>query len=363
MLRRLLQAVGVLWAAYTATFLILWALPGDPVRILAGPDATDLSDAQLDALRHELGLDRPLWLQYVDGIGQVLRGDLGRSIGSGRPVADLIAAALPSTLQITALGIVLAILGGTGVAIAATLTRSRVLARVLLALPPVGVAVPGFWFGLLLIQWFSFQLRWLPALGDKTWTAAILPSIALALPTGAAIAQLLSKSLATTLREPYVDAVWAKGAGRGRVHFAHALRNAALPALTYTGVIVGGLLSGTVVTETVFSRPGIGRLTATAVTAQDIPIVQGVVLFAALVFVVVSLVVDLLYPLLDPRIRLAGPRARARAREAFAGAVDADAPASAAGLSPTPTSATAAETTPAHAAHPRTELETTGARS
>jgi len=308
--RRLLQAVAVLWAAYTVSFLVLYALPADPVRLLAGGDATDVSAEQLDALRERLGLDQPLIMQYVQKLGDVLRGDLGASIGTGRPVTTILAEAIPPTVQIAAVGFVIALLVGAAIAFFATFTRNRAMADILMGLPPLGVAVPSFWLGLLLIQWFSFAIPIFPAVGDGGPISIVLPAITLAVPTSATIAQLLAKSLDTTLREPYIDTAWAKGASRTRVHVRHGLRNAALPALTMTGLIVGQLLSGTVVTETVFSRPGVGRVTATAVQQQDIPVVQGVVLFAAAVFVIANLVVDLIYPLLDPRIVLAGARPR-----------------------------------------------------
>lgn len=311
---RLLQAVGVLWAAYTVAFLVLWALPGDPVSLLAGADANDLTPEQLDALRAEHGLDRPLIVQYVDQLGAALHGDLGRSLVSGRPVAEVIGEAIPPTAAISAAALVLAVVFGAGLAILANFTRHRWLANVLLGLPPLGVAIPSFWFGLMLIQWFSFGLPLLPAVGDRGFASIVLPAVTLALPTGAMIAQLLSKSLATALSEPYVDTAWAKGADRVRVHLGHALKNAALPALTITGLIVGQLLSGTVVTETVFSRPGLGRVTASAVQQQDVPVVQGIVLFAAAAFVIANLVVDVLYPLLDPRIVAARPAVRAAGR-------------------------------------------------
>lgn len=321
-LLRLLQAVGVLWAAYTVSFLVLYALPGDPVTLLAGADANDFTPAQLEALRAELGLDRPLLVQYLDQLGAVLHGDLGRSIVTGRPVTEILGEALPPTIAIASFALVIAVIAGAGVAIAANATRHRWLADVLLGLPPLGVAVPAFWFGLMLIQWFSFTVPLFPAVGDRGFASLVLPAITLALPTGAMIAQLLSKSLSNTLREPYIDTAWAKGATRARVHLGHALKNAALPALTVTGLIIGQLLSGTVVTETVFSRPGIGRVTAAAVAQQDVPVVQGVVLVAATAFVLANLVVDLVAPLLDPRIvtgrRPAERRSAARIRPAAA---------------------------------------------
>jgi peptide/nickel transport system permease protein len=288
---RLLQAAGVLWAAYTVSFLVLYALPGDPASLLAGPDATDVSPEQLDAIRAQYGLDRPLIEQYFDQLLHLLRGDLGTSISSGRPVTDIIGEAIAPTAQIAAAGLVLAIVFGGGLAIVSTYTRHRALGQFLLALPPLGVAIPAFWFALLLLQWFSFAIPIFPAMGDSGPASIVLPAITLALPTGATIAQLLSKSLVTTLREPYIDTAWAKGASRARIHFGHALRNAALPALTMAGLLIGQLLAGTVVT-------------ASAVGAQDIPVVQGVVVFAAVVFVLANLLVDLIYPLLDPRIQV-----------------------------------------------------------
>jgi len=306
--RRLGQAVFVLWAAFTVSFVILYALPSDPVAIMSGGDATDIPPEQLEALRAEYGLDQPLWRQYLDQLGDVATGDLGRSVQNHRPVTSLIAEALPATVQIAAAGLTLAILGGGTVALVATFTRRRWLQQSLLALPPLGVAVPSFWVGLLLLQQFSFTWTWFPAVGNEGWRSIVLPAVTLALPTGAQIAQLLAKSMQHTLHEPYIDTARSKGASRTRVHLRHALRNAALPALTMAGLLVGALLAGTVVTETVFSRTGIGRLTSSAVAAQDIPVVQGLVLFGAGVFVVVNLAVDLLYPLLDPRIARSAPR-------------------------------------------------------
>lgn len=308
---RLGQSLIVLWAAYTVSFIVLYALPSDPVALLAGGDASDVTPEQLAELTAEYGLDKPLVVQYLLRLGGVLTGDFGSSIASGRPVAEVIGEAVTPTLQLAGLAFVIAVVTGAGLAALATYVRGRALSTFLLGLPPLGVAIPSFWFGLMLIQWFSFQLPIFPAMGDKSLASLILPAITLALPTGAMIAQLLSKSLTTALGEAYIDTARAKGADRRRVHLRHALRNAALPAITMTGLIVGQLLSGTVVTETVFSRPGIGRVTASAVQQQDIPVVQGIVLFAAAAFVLANLAVDLVYPRLDPRIQLtAAPRRR-----------------------------------------------------
>jgi peptide/nickel transport system permease protein len=315
---RLGQALLVLWAAYTVSFVVLYALPGDPVSLMYGSESSDVTPEQLDALRAQYGLDQPLPVQYVTRLGALLRGDLGTSVVLHRPVTGLIAEAVPPTAAIALAAFVLALLLGGGLAILATLVRGRGLSNLLLGLPPLGVAIPSFWFALLLVQWFSFANPIFPAVGNKGFASIVLPAVTLAVPTAALIAQMLSRSLRHTLGQPYVDTARAKGAGAARVHFRHALRNASLPALTVVGLVIGELLAGAVVTETVFSRAGIGRLTATSVSAQDIPVVQGIVLFAAAVFVLVNLAVDLLYPLLDPRIVRRSRPTKAAARAPLA---------------------------------------------
>ncbi|MFE3197743.1 ABC transporter permease [Embleya sp. NPDC059237] len=302
LLRRLLQAVVVLWAAFTVSFVVLYLLPGDSLSIKLGGLEGTATQAQVDAVRAEYGLDDPLYVQYAHALGDALGGDLGRSAQTGAPVVRTITDALPQTLALTGCAMVLAVLGGGAVALAATFTRVRALRQVLLSLPAIGISMPGFWVGLLLVQVVSFQWGLLPAMGNEGFESLVLPAITMALPAGAMIAQVLAKSLSTALAEPYVETARAKGAGRVRIHLRHALRNASLPALTLAAVVAGNLLMESVVVETVFSRAGVGRLTAAAVDTQDLAVVQGVVLLAAAVFVVVALVVDLLYPLLDPRV-------------------------------------------------------------
>lgn len=304
--RRVGQGLVVLWAAYTISFLVLYLLPGDAAALFAGGADQEAVDPELVArLRAELGLDRPLWEQYLTALGRALVGDFGTSTQTGRPAADLLGEALPPTLALTGFAFVLSIVLGTALALAASLTRATWLRNLLFSLPPIGVSIPVFWIGLLLLQAFSFQLRLFPAMGDDGFVSLVLPAVTIAIPSGAFIAQLLSRGLRSTLAQPYVEVVRAKGAGEARVQFGHALRNAVIPTLTMGGVLVGGLLSGAVVTETVFSRLGIGRLVVTAVNNRDVPVVQIVVVFAALVFVVANLIVDLVYPLVDRRITLA----------------------------------------------------------
>jgi peptide/nickel transport system permease protein len=261
-----------------------------------------LTPEQLDALRARYGLDQPLIVQYGHRLWGALHGDFGASIQNGQDVRGAIMEALPPTIQISLAGLAFAIVFGGTVALVATYTRAHWLRQVLMGLPSLAVSMPVFWVGLMLVQVFSFGLGLLPSVGANGPQALILPAITLGLPTGALVAQVLAKSLSQALDEPYVATARAKGVGRVDIHLRHALRNAALPALTVLGYVVGNLLAGAVVVETVFTRPGLGRLTVSAVGVQDIPLVQGIVVFAAAVFVVVNLLVDLVYPLLDPRI-------------------------------------------------------------
>ena len=302
-LRRVAAAVVVLLAAFTVTFAVLYLLPSDPASIMldAGSGGAGADPAQADALRERLGLDQSPAQQYVEALGRTATGDLGTSISSGAPVATLIAQALPETAKLAGLALLLAVVGGAGLASLATWTRSPRLRGLLLALPPLGVAVPTFWVGLVLLQLLSFRLPVFPAVGNQGFASLVLPAVTLAIPLSATIAQVLAQGMRQAWGAAYVETALAKGATRTRVQVRHVTRNAALPALTLLGVLVGNLLAGAVVVETVFSRQGFGRLVQSAVTTQDIPVVLGLVLVAALVFVVVNLLVDLAYPLLDPR--------------------------------------------------------------
>lgn len=308
LLRRLLQAVFVLWAAFTVSYLVLFALPSDPVSVkLGGLDSTATPE-QLAAVRDKYGIGDPLLVQYGKALRNALQGDFGHSIQTGADVRGTIADALPETLKLTGLALLFTLVLGVGIAVAATYARRNALRQLLLSIPALGISMPGFWVGLLLIQVVSFQWQALPALGNDGFDSLILPAVTMALPASAFVAQILAKSMTTALASPYIDTARAKGVGRVRIHFHHALRNASLPALTIFGMLAANLLTEAVVVETVFSRAGLGRVTAFAVDSQDIPVVQAVVVLSALVFVLVSLVTDLLYPLLDPRVALAPAR-------------------------------------------------------
>lgn len=304
LLSRLGQGIVVLWAAFTATFVILYALPSDPVSIMlaAGGEAAAVDSRLADELRAEYGFDEPLVYQYVHQLGRALTGDLGTSIQTRKPVVTAIAEALPHTLILAGLAFSLALILGIAIAVAASYTHRPWLRQILMALPPVGASVPTFWSGLLLIQVFSFHLGWLPMGGQRGWSSLILPAFTLSLPTAAVIAQVFTKSMLDVWAEPFIDTARGRGVSRPRIQVRHVVRNAVIPMLTMTGVLVGNMLAGSVVVETVFSRVGVGRLTQNAVYYQDIPVVQGLVLLSALIFVVVNLVIDLVYPVIDPRL-------------------------------------------------------------
>jgi peptide/nickel transport system permease protein len=307
---RIAQAVLVLWAAFTVTFVVLYLLPSDPVSILlgqaAGPGAT-LSPAAVAKVKHEYGLDQPVIVQYFHQLGNALHLNFGNSISQGEPVSKLLEQDVPPTLALAAFALLLTIVLGVTLAFFATFVEATWLRRLLERLPAVGVSLPTFFVGLLLIQLFSFTFHWFPAAGSTGFATLVLPAITMALPSAGVLAQVLIRSLNDTLGEAYLTTARAKGLGRFTIHAVHAFKNAALPALTILGLLFGATMTQAVVAETVFSRVGVGRLAQQAVTAQDIPVVQGIVVVAAALFVTINLVIDLIYPLLDPRV-VSSPR-------------------------------------------------------
>ncbi|MEH1013103.1 ABC transporter permease [Micromonospora sp. CPCC 206060] len=304
--RRLGHALLVLWATFTATFFLLYVLPGDAALSKAGVggDGATLSPAELVRVRADLGLDQPVVGQYATALLHALRGDFGTSTQTGAPALSMYVEAIPETLKLAGSALLLGLVAGTGWALLAAWTRWRFLRQALLALPAVGVSIPTFWIGLLLIQVVSFRWQLLPAIGNDGVRSLVLPALVLAVPTAAMSAQILSRSLEATLHAPYIETARARGASRSRVLLRHALRNSVLPVVTALGMTAGHLIGGSVIMETVFSRSGVGAITVRAVNFQDTPVVLVAVVFAAVVFVGVNLLVDLLYPVIDPRIQL-----------------------------------------------------------
>ena len=309
---RLLQALLVLWGAYTITYAILYLLPGDALAIMltaSGVDIDTLSAAEIAQARRHYGLDQGVLEQYAGLLLQLAQGDFGRSLANGRPVATLLAERLPQTLQLAGLAVALSVLFGFGFAYLAALLPWRRPRALLRRLPAAGISVPVFWTGLLFIQLFAFTLGWLPSGGNAGPASLILPAVTLAIPSAAIYAQVLLRGFDDAWAEPYIATARAKGLRRGQIQWRHVLRNASLPILTLVGLQIGNTVSGAVLVETVFTRVGVGRLVQEAVLRQDIPIVLAVVFLSAAAFVVVNLVIDLLYPLLDPRIARTGATA------------------------------------------------------
>ncbi|MFE1169224.1 ABC transporter permease [Nocardiopsis sp. NPDC058789] len=302
-LRRVGQAVVVLLAAFTAAFVLLQAMPGDAVMIRFENPELGLSPEQIAALRATYGVDVPAHQQYAHTLLGFLSGDFGHSVQSGTAVRHLIAEALPGTLQLALLGFVTALVLATAVAFLSTYPRLAWIRGLLRSLPSLFVSVPVFWLGILLIQVFSFRLGLVPVINPGPVQGLVLPVLTLAVPISAPLAQILTRSIDEVYTQPFVTVVRAKGASRHWVLWRNVAKNALLPTLTMAGVLFGELIGGAVVTETVFGRAGIGRLTEQAVSNQDVAVLQAVVLLAATVFVLVNLVVDLLYPVLDPRLR------------------------------------------------------------
>lgn len=297
------QALLVLLVAYTVAFVLLAALPGDAVMARYASPEMGLSPAQIEEIREAYGADDPLVYRYLGTLGGYVTGDLGTSLKSGASVGTLLAESIPSTLILALCGITAAVVLALVLALLATYAGQRWVRRLVRTFPPLLVSLPVFLVGIALIQLFSFQLGWVPVIGAGPVQQLILPTVALAVPIGAPLAQVLINSIDETNRQGFVDVVKARGARPSWVLFRNVLRNASLPAITTAGALFTELVSNAVVTETVFGRPGIGRLTVEAVATRDTPILLAIVVLAALLFVIISLAVDLLYPVIDRRLR------------------------------------------------------------
>ena len=303
LLGRIAQAALVLWAAFTASFILLQLLPGDAVLIKFLNPELGLGPQEIADIRAAHGADQPVWQQYLHTLAQFLTGHFGYSLQAGVPVSQGLATSLPPTLRLAALGFSTAALLAIALAAAASLAPLAWLRNALQALPSVFVSVPVFWLGIMLIQVLSFRLGWIPVINPGPWEGLVLPTLTLAVPISAPLAQILLRNIDTVLAQPFVAVARAKGASRAWVLLHHVARNALLPTLTIAGVLFGELLAGAVVTEAVFGLNGLGTLTQQAVGNQDTAVLQAVVVVSAAAFVLINLAVDLLYPLLDPRLR------------------------------------------------------------
>ncbi|OWQ46487.1 peptide ABC transporter permease [Roseateles noduli] len=332
LLRRLATLLPTLIGVTLVAFGLIRLVPGDPIAIMMGERALD--DATHARLMHELGLDQPLWRQYAHYVGGLLHGDLGRSLVSHEPVSHEFLALFPATAELALFALLLAIVLGMALGTGAALRRGSLLDQGVMGVATVGYSMPVFWWGLILIMFFSVGLGWTPvsgriaveydvqrvtgfmlidaALHDEAgaWRSALrhllLPALVLGTSTTAVIARMTRSSLLEVLREDYMRSARARGLSPARVVLVHGLRNALIPVITVIGLKVGSLLAGAVLTETIFSWPGIGKWLIDAIARRDYPVVQAGILISACTFIAVNLLVDLLYGVVNPRIRKQG---------------------------------------------------------
>ena len=297
-LARLAGMLVVVWGAATAAFLVLKLVPGDPVDVMLGVSA-QASPELKQSIRAELGLDQPLAVQYVSYLSRLVRGDFGTSYQLRLPVTDVIGQQLGYTLQLAAASLALALVIAL---VGAVVVHGRAARGIVSVLELLAISSPPFWIGLVLLSVFAFGLGWFPVAGADGIQGLVLPALTIALPVAGILGQVLRTGLEDAEQQPFATTARARGAGPARLVLRHTLRHAAIPALTLAGYIVGSLLGGAVIVESVFARPGLGRVALAAITNRDLPVVMGIIVFTAIVFVLVNLVVDLAYRAIDPRI-------------------------------------------------------------
>ena len=298
--KRILQTIPLMLVISILVFLFIHMIPGDPARTMAGLDA---EQSEVEAIREEYGLNDPLIVQYVNYMKGLFTGDLGRSLKSDTPVAELIVDRMQNTLKLVFAGILWAPVLGIFIGVISAIKRGKALDHGCMLLAITGLSAPGFWLGLMGIQIFSVQLGWLPSGGLDSWTGYILPSFTMGCGIMAVLARYSRSSMLETLREDSVRTARAKGQKEFLVMFLHAFRNSLIQVITILGLQIGGLLSGSVLTETVFSIPGMGRLLVDSIAFRDYPVIQGLLMLFAFQYVIINLIVDLLYGVINPKIR------------------------------------------------------------
>lgn len=299
--KRLVYAVPVIWGVVTIVFVLTRALPGDPVETMLSQSGG--SPQAVEQLRSQLALDQPLYVQYGRFLWDLAHADLGRSLFTNRPVSVTLMEQLPSTITLAFAAMILAVLLGTGLGVLAAVFQDTWIDSVCMSVAVLGVSVPIFWSGILLITLFSALLRWLPATGQGSIKHLIMPTLVLGFASSGVIARLTRSNMLEVLAQDYITTARAKGLRLRITVIRHALRNALIPAVTLIGLQFGFLLGGTVVIETVFSRQGIGRLTMDAILWKDFPVIQGAIILSAIVYTLLNIIVDLSYAIIDPRLR------------------------------------------------------------
>jgi len=300
------MVIPILLGAATIVFILMFIVPGDPARLLMGQHGDEQT---LATIRHELGLDRPVYIQYIRFIGRLVHGDLGMSYRQKRPVAKIISERFPATVKLAVASMILAVIIGIGAGILAAAFRNTVLDWLVMIFSLSGISMPVFWLGMMLILLFASGLGWLPVGGygrSGDLRHITLPALSLAAISVGYIARMMRSSMLEVVGKDYIRTARAKGLSYRVVILRHALRNALIPVITIIGINFASLLGGAVATETVFAWPGLGRATVDAIRVRDLPVVEGCVMFLAFVFVIANLIVDLSYAWLDPRIRLEG---------------------------------------------------------
>jgi peptide/nickel transport system permease protein len=309
-IRRFLLMIPVLLGVSLVTFIIVRFIPGDPVQVLLGADRRSTPE-QIENIRRSYGLDESYPVQYLKWLGHVLTGDLGQSLRTGRPLTQELGLRLPVTVQLTLFAAIIGMIPALIFGVLAAIKRNSKLDYLTTVTALAGISVPNFFLATLLVLLFSFQLRWLPNVGYKKFTDAplenlqlmILPALSLGLPFMAVIMRFTRSAVLEVMNQDYIRVARAKGMTQGQVIFRHVMPNAGIPVLTIAGIQVAALLGGTVIVEQIFALPGIGRYIYEAIANRDYPVVQSVTLVMAAIFVTVSLIVDVLYAVLDPRLR------------------------------------------------------------
>jgi peptide/nickel transport system permease protein len=305
-LRRLAISLFVVLGTITLVFYIIYLLPGDPMNSLV--DVSSMSREDVENLRHQLGLDRPALVRFLEYVAAVLQGDLGKSYVNSVPVLETIMKHLPATLSLALASALISVIVGVVFGVLSAVHHNSWIDLVVRVISMFNISMPIFWFGILLILIFSFTLGWFPATGTKGIKSLVLPALALGLTSSSAILRLVRSNMLEVINESFITTLRSKGLPERMVLYGHALKNALIPAVTVVGVELSNLLGGVVITETVFSRQGIGRELMDAILSRDIPVIQGIILFIAIAIILINLVVDISYAFIDPRIKLATQR-------------------------------------------------------
>ena len=301
LIKRILLALGVIFAISAITFFVLNIVPGDPVRVMVG----DMADeATIQRVREQMGLNKPVIEQYANWLTNMLHGDFGTSYTQRKAVVTLMGQAFGTTVKVAAFAYIFALALGLVVGVVAAVNHGRAAERILMALSIFGISAPSFWMAVILQIVFALTLKWVPLSGIKTWQAFVLPTVALGVRYAASIARVTRTSMLEVLSQDFMRTAEAKGISKWVIILKHGLRNALIPIITIAGTQLGDIFTGSILIESIFAMPGMGKLLLDAINARDLPLIQGGVMYIALICVVVYLVVDILYGVADPRIRL-----------------------------------------------------------